>query len=150
MRIGAAAGRPSAARGTRAGGDRGERPGALLDLAQVDPLLDRVGALAARTEDDGRDPGGAQDRGVHPRGVADDLDLPRRRPPPPAARTARDDLGVRGDLERLAHERHARARVEGRLARRATVEHVLELGLDPGGCLARQRAPLDLERAALG
>ena len=67
---------------------------------RADVLLNCVRALAGGPEDDGRDAGGGDEGGVHPRLVADDLRLRAERPRSGRAHVARCPRRV--DLERLA------------------------------------------------
>ena len=74
-------------------------------------------------------PGGGDERRVGPVAHAAGR---RRRHPATAARTRRDELRVRVELERLAHQQGAARDVELGVGRAAAVEQRVELGLDVG------------------
>ena len=120
----------------RARAHRGVDLGAALGAREVDPLLDGVGALAGRAEDDRGDAGRREESRVGPEGDADDLRL---------AGVAGDELGdrrVRGRLERLPRDDDADLAVD-------LPEQLPELSLDQRVGLPGDRPALALEEAAL-
>src|SRR6185312_4003536 len=109
---------------------------AALDRREIDPFDLCVGALALGAEENGRNAGRGEHRGVGPERGADDLRL---------TGVAEHHLYNRfllGYLERLAHEGRPHLAI-------VAVQHLSDLFLDEGRRLPRHRASLELEETAL-
>jgi hypothetical protein len=134
------------ASGTERARGREQHLGARAHAVELDPLLDRVRPAAVGPEHDGGDAGRGDERGVHPGAVAADGRLAaeqRRR----ARVHERDDRLVRRDLERRADERRPAAQLGTGIA---GGDEPRQLAVELLHALARQRAALDRQHAALG
>src|SRR5918993_5624410 len=146
-------GRAAGSRSTRSpaqlAGRHDETIGAGLDAREVDPLVHRVRALAGRAEDDGGNPGGLDQRGVHPVGLAVYLG-PRSGHGLGGGRHGAHHVGAGIDAERRPHHPHPHLRALDPVHQRAALPLEVVRALPGlGAALERQHAAGGVARQLL-